>query len=176
MHFSHLCFSFPMKQWHEQCDWLRGKWFITTSFNLYSTWLSRMKIERAIWFLLTAQTCQMEIQRDQGLASASKHLHASLCLIRVVQNNPSQQGWPCCFTDDSIKDIIFYLPSLQFHVTAHNGSSGWAAPHCDHQTPPSKKKGRGIKTLPSFFPTVLTYVSVGEKDEEESPSTRFPGS
>lgn len=128
---------------------VRGKWFITSSFNSYSTRLSRMKTERAIWFLLTAQTCQMEIQRDHRLTGPSKHLHASLCLIWVAQNNPSQQGWPRCFTDDSIKGFTFYLPSLQFHVTAHDGSSGWAAPHCDHQTPP-KNRDEGSKPCVLF--------------------------
>lgn len=145
---------------------VRGKWFITSSFNSYSTRLSRMKTERAIWFLLTAQTCQMEIQRDQRLTGPSKHLHASLCLIWVVQNNPSQQGWPRCFTDDSIKGFTFYLPSLQFHVTAHDGSSGWAAPHCDHQTPP-KKQGRGIKTLRSVPPR-CRHTCLSEKQTKKN--------
>lgn len=62
--------------------------------------------------------------------------------IWVVQDHPSQQEWPCCFTDDRKRyqktSSNFYLPSLQLYVSSQweFRISDWgSAPHCNHQKP-----------------------------------------
>lgn len=64
-------------------------------------------------------------------------------------------------------------PSLQFHVSSQREfrlSDGGAAPHCDHQKHPKRKRDQNPALL---SPSVLRYASV---KEEESPWSRFPGS
>lgn len=122
------------------------------------------------------------IQWDQChcLTSISKqdHLFVSLYLIWVVQENPSQQGWPRCVTDDSkkvSKDVFLFLsakPAISRQLTM--GVQAERRSRCttvwSSKTPKKEKRDQN----PAFlFPTVLRYVSV---KEEESQRNRFSGS
>lgn len=78
-----------------------------------------------------------------------------ISFIWVVQENPSQQGWPRCVTDDSKKGIKRRLPfsickAFNF-MSAHNGSSGWAK-EAPHHTVTIKNSQKGKKGSKPCFP------------------------